>query len=84
MIKLTIEEVQRLEDAASTAAMRIVESCKRKGKDVEGCVASRVSGLQYIEDIMEQLPENHPLKIDDEQMSDMTGLIKRDAMSRLK
>ena len=34
--------------------------------------------------IMEQLPENHPLKIDDEQMSDMTGLIKRDAMSRLK
>lgn len=82
--KLTIEEAQRLESAASETAMRIFRACSQKGGDVEGCVASRVAGLQYIEDIMEHLPEDHPLKIDDEQISDITGLIKREAVSYLK
>lgn len=85
--KLTRDEEASLERASSIVANRIVSNCSSKTKDIQGieaCVASRATGLQYIEDIIGELPEDHALKIDDEQIHNMTDLVKREALSYLK
>lgn len=60
------KEIKTLDDTATHLSIQIIKDCFKftpaEPFDIESCIMSRVVGLQYISDLGNLLPEDHPVK----------------------